>query len=112
MVTTPGRQQELDLHVEKEVEIDGIGMGVFNDGTPYLTGRGLARLCGVDNATIVRLADEWHEEIQKPRFTKVKDILTSRGVNISSPFIEIGESKYWTGAVCLAIGIDTCKPTL
>lgn len=108
MVTTPGRQQELDLHVEKEVEIDGIGMGVFNDGTPYLTGRGLARLCGVDNATIVRLG----AEIQKPRVTKVKDILTSRGVNINSPFIEIGESKYWTGAVCLAIGIDTCNPTL
>ena len=102
-ITAYEQQQELDLHVEKEVEINGIGMGVFNDGTPYLTGRGLARLCGVDNATIVRLGSEWNEDIQKPRITKIKDILSGRGVNTNSPYIEIGESKYWTGAVCLAV---------
>ena len=27
-------QHELDLKVEKEIEIDGIGMGVLSDGTP------------------------------------------------------------------------------
>jgi len=102
MLTT-GRQQELDLRVEKEVEIDGIGMGVLNDGTPYLTGRGLARLCGVDNAMIVRLGSEWSEEIQKPRVTKIKDILSGRGISIGSPFVEIANTRYWTGAVCVAV---------
>ena len=102
MLTTQS-QQKLDLRVEKEVEIDGIGMGVFNDGTPYLTGRGLARLCGVDNAMIVRLGSEWNEQIQKPRVTKIKDILSSRGVSINSPYIEIKGIKYWTGAVCIAV---------
>lgn len=101
-VTTP-IQHELDLHVEKEVEIDGIGMGVLNDGTPYLTGRGLARLCGVDNAMIVRLGSEWNEEIQKPRVTKIKDLLSSKGVSIESPYVDIGGTKYWTGAACISV---------
>lgn len=101
-VTIPA-QQELDLKVEKEVEIDGIGMGVLNDGTPYLTGRGLARLCGVDNAMIVRLGSEWDEVIQKPRVTKIKDILSSRGVSIESPYVEIDGARYWTGAACISV---------
>src|SRR5262245_15702863 len=33
------------LFVDREKEIDGIGMGVLSDGTAFLTGRGLARLC-------------------------------------------------------------------
>lgn len=36
-------QGTLDLQIQKQIEIDGIGMGVLNDGTPFLTGRGLAR---------------------------------------------------------------------
>lgn len=96
-------QHELNLSVAKEVEIDGIGMGVLSDGTPYLTGRGLARLCGVDNAMIVRLGAEWDETIQKPRVTKIKDILSGRGVDTRSPFVEIAGSKYWTGSVCVAV---------
>ena len=43
--TTLG-QLELRLRIEKEVEIDGVGMGVFSNGTAYLTGRGWARMCG------------------------------------------------------------------
>ena len=37
---TASAQQWRDLKVEKEVESDGIGMGVLSDGTLYLTGRG------------------------------------------------------------------------
>src|SRR5690242_7570641 len=40
----------LALEIDREIEIEGIGMGVFNDGTPFLNQRGLARLCGVENA--------------------------------------------------------------
>lgn len=100
---TPWDQRELDLRVEKEVEIDGVGMGVLSDGTPYLTGRGLARLCGVDNAQIVRLGSEWDEEQQKPRVSKIKDILYNRGIDISTPYVEIDGARYWTGAVCVAV---------
>lgn len=103
LITAATKQHELDLHVEKEIEIDGVGMGVLNDGTPYLTGRGLARICGVDNASIVRLGSEWTEELQKPRVTKIKSILENRGVSLVSPYVEINEARYWTGTVCLAV---------
>lgn len=101
--TAIGKQHELDLCVEKEIEIDGVGMGVFNDGTPYLTGRGLSRLCGVDNSMIVRIGAEWSEVVQKPRVTKIKDILNGRGLSFDSPFVEVADVKYWTGAVCIAV---------
>lgn len=39
-------QQEL-FHVERQIEIDGVEMGVLENGIPYLTGRGLERMCGV-----------------------------------------------------------------
>lgn len=45
---TKAGQFEMDLGIQKEVEIDGIGMGVLTDGTPYLNARGLARMCGPD----------------------------------------------------------------
>ncbi|MFU9135598.1 hypothetical protein [Erwinia tasmaniensis] len=35
------RQGEIALFPVKEKEVDGIQMGVLNDGTPYLTMRGL-----------------------------------------------------------------------
>ena len=56
-VTGP-RQGILPLSVAKEVEIDGVGMGVLSDGSAYLTARGLARLAGVDHTLILRLTDE------------------------------------------------------
>ncbi len=42
----------LDLGIEADTEVNGIGMGVLSDGTPYLNQRGLAALCGVQNAHI------------------------------------------------------------
>ncbi|MEL7452442.1 MAG: hypothetical protein AAGJ50_03605 [Pseudomonadota bacterium] len=44
--------KNLDLFIEKDTELGGIGMGVLSDGTPYLNQRGLAALCGVQNAHI------------------------------------------------------------
>jgi hypothetical protein len=44
---TPPEQRE--LFIDKQKEIDGVGMGVLSDGTAFLTGRGLARLCGISN---------------------------------------------------------------
>ncbi len=41
MVQNPRTPQqiELDLQIQKQVEIDGIGMGVLSDGTAFLTCR-------------------------------------------------------------------------
>ena len=34
----------LDLGIEKDAEINGIGMGVLSDGTPYLNPRARAAI--------------------------------------------------------------------
>lgn len=96
-------QGYLDLKVEKEVEVDGVGMGVLSDGTPYLTARGLARLCGVDGSVITRLGIDWTEELQKPRVNWIKNLLRQRGVLVASPYTECKGVKVWTGDVCLAV---------
>lgn len=65
-------------------DVDGgcfhsLGMGVLSDGTPFLTQRGLAALCGVENAHIGTISSQWHEEVPKPRINKIRDILARDG---------------------------------
>ena len=50
----PPLQVEL-FHVEKQIEIDGVEMGVLENGIPYLTESGLARMCGIDRKVLNRL---------------------------------------------------------
>jgi hypothetical protein len=57
---TPSTQGELFSTVERDV--GGIGMGVLSDGTPYLNQRGLAALCGVQNAHIGTISAQWRNE--------------------------------------------------
>lgn len=113
MVNTPNIQ--LKLQIEKEVEIDGVGMGVLNDGTAYLTSRGLARLCGVDVAAISRLGTEWREQLQKPRVSRIRETLESRGINLQTPYIDVDGTPAWSGSVCTAVleyyAFDTRTPT-
>jgi hypothetical protein len=101
------RQGKLDLGIERQIEIDGVGMGVLSDGTPFLTGRGLARLCGITHAQIQRLTTEWIEEAPKPRVTAIKDILKKRGIVLDSPYVSVvqrsGTFFAYSDAVCLAV---------
>jgi len=100
-------QGVLDLQVDKETEIQGIGMGVLSDGTPFLHQRGLATLCGVQNAHIGTISSDWNDGVQKPRITAIKDLLARRGHEIDLPHIECmrgGRSIYaYPDYVCLAI---------
>jgi hypothetical protein len=100
-------QQVLDLQIQKQIEIDGIGMGVLTDGTPFLTGRGLARLCGVSSGRISEMAADWDSPTM-PITTQVKKILQDRGVPIPEhPYIEIkqrsGAFTAYPDVVCLAV---------
>ena len=98
-------QGQLDLEVERD--IDGIGMGVLSDGTPYLNQRGLARLCGVQNAHIGTISSQWSEADQKPRITAIKNILTQAGAARHAAHMEIvhkGQVHYcYPADVCLAV---------
>ncbi len=100
-------KSQLNLFVDKELEIDGIGMGVLSDGTAFLTGRGLARLCGVSNARIVELGQNWNIESKNAMVEGVKKILQDKGLMGEKPYIEIkqrsGMFYAYSDAVCLAV---------
>ena len=57
------KQGSLDLNVERQAEVNGLEMGVLSDGTPFLTGRALALLCGVHHRAIQDLTADWGEQI-------------------------------------------------
>ena len=98
---------QLDLFIEKQKEIDGIGMGVLSDGTAFLNGRGLARLCGINNARIVELGQNWNLKTPNQMTQGIKSILQDKGVLISAPYIEINQRSgtYYAYAdtLCLAV---------
>ncbi|KAA0068523.1 hypothetical protein [Rhodanobacter sp. T12-5] len=101
------KQGELSLGIEKQIEIDGVGMGVLSDGTPFLTGRGLARLCGIRHFALQELTGEWLDQASKPRVTRLKEILASRNIVLQSPYVEViqnGAAVYaYPETFCLAL---------
>jgi len=102
------RQGVLDLGIGKQIEIDGIGMGVLSDGTPFLTERGLARLCGVNHFVIQGIASEWSDTPAKARITNIKDLLGQRGLVVPNhPYIAItqrsGTFFAYSDVICLAV---------
>ena len=95
----------LDLEIERDV--GGIGMGVLSDGTPYLNQRGLAVLCGVQNAHIGTISSQWNEPDQKPRISAIKAILAKSNSEAQTAHVEVyHKSKVhycYPAEVCLAI---------
>lgn len=101
------QQAFLDIKICKQIEIDGVGMGVLTDGTPFLTGRGLARLCGIDSSRISEITNDWHTS-QRPVTIRIKKILLDRGIDAADKtYIEVtdnGISFYaYSDIFCLAV---------
>jgi len=94
-------------HVERQAEINGVEMGVLENGVPYLTQRGLARMCGIDDKVLHRLGANWEEERQKPRGQEIDKLL--RDSNYQEPTLYLKsdlngtEINAYTEPVCLAI---------
>lgn len=107
LATQSVAQGILDLGIQKQVEIDGIGMGVLSDGTAFLTGRGIARLCGVAHRAIQDLSNEWLSGQSFSRVTNVKAILEAHGLPSGAPYVEIKQGNNvffaYPDAVCLAM---------
>lgn len=102
-----GPNRQLPLFVDKEKEIDGVGMGVLSDGTAFLTGRGLARLCDVSNPRIVEMGQNWKLDAPNPLTKGVRKILQEKGMLPESPYIAIeqrsGMFYAYPDYVCLAV---------
>lgn len=100
-------QLDLNLEIAVEREIDGIGMGVLSDGSPFLNIRGLANMCGVDSSMITRITSDWIATPLKPREQKIRELVRAQGADDSIAFIAIEKSgtinHIIPSAVCMAI---------
>lgn len=99
--------QSVFVGIIKTADYGEIGMGVLSDGTPYLNQRGLAAMCGVQNAHIGTISAQWNDIEQKPRVIAVKKVLGKAGYTAAAAHVEImhsGKSHYcYPAEICLAI---------
>ena len=100
-------QCDLPLGIEKDTELGEIGMGVLSDGTPYLNQRGLAALCGVQNAHIGTISSQWNDDRQLPRIAAIKAVLGKAGYSANAAHVELaykGRTHYcYPAEVCLTV---------
>ncbi|MCS6814151.1 MAG: hypothetical protein NZ772_11405, partial [Cyanobacteria bacterium] len=94
------------LDVMQSVEVGGIEMGFLTDGTLFLTGRSLAKICGVSNSTIVEWTNDNPGKGNRTRDRKLAEILTRRGFEGDRLFIRARYKRRWITAfpdvVCMA----------
>jgi len=106
-LTTTPEQLRFDLDIAVEREVDGVGMGVLSDGTPFLNIRGLARMCGVDHSLIVRITGDWVETPLKAREAKIRELVRAQGADDTIAFIALIKDgtihHAIPAAVCMAI---------
>lgn len=109
--TAPLKQIPLDLGIEVEKDINGIEMGVLENGIPYLTQRGLSVVSGVARSLIYDITKEWEAHyndavIGKDRISFFKDYLFKNGFQEPSLHIETvqnGSIHYaYPDIVCMA----------
>lgn len=105
-ILVPTIQQQL-FHVEKQIEFDGVEMGVLENGIPYLTESGLARMCGIDRKVLNRLAINWPDEKLKPRGGHIAKLLEQSGYLEDALFLKSehkgSDVNAYTEPVCLAL---------
>ena len=97
-----------DMSANVQVVIDGVEMGVLSDGTPYLTARGLARMCDVSHTTIGRMVSGWSSEKAKPRGRKIVELLAEQGYYKADLHME----AQWEGKRVLALSDAVCMAIL
>lgn len=59
-------QLPLDLGIEIQKDINGVEMGVLENGIPYLTQRGLSNVSGVVRSVIQAITKEWEDHFNDP----------------------------------------------
>lgn len=83
-----GKKQQLVLkgvQVHVSSEVNGLEMGVLSDGTAYLSGRALSKLCDVANSSIVDATADW---ASGKRTSKLSQWLMERGLSRDSLYVK------------------------
>jgi hypothetical protein len=105
------KQLPLDLGIEIQKDINGIEMGVLENGIPYLTQRGLSGVTGVTRSVIQTITKEWEDHhgdviLGKDRISFFKQYLFSKG--FTEPKLHLETVQYGTvhyaypDVVCMA----------
>lgn len=77
-------QLPLDLGIEVQRDVNGIEMGVLENGIPYLTQRGLSTITGIARFAIQGITKEWEDQFEdeilgKDRASFFKEYLFRNG---------------------------------
>ena len=106
------KQTLLDLDIELQRDINGIEMGVLENGIAFLTQNGLAEVVGVARSVIFDIKNDWEEAYQngvfsKGRITFIQERLMADGYNEPTLYVSFtkdGTVHYaYPDVVCMAI---------
>jgi len=86
------------LQTQVSTTVNGIEMGVLPDGTAYMTGRALSKLCGVRNSSLSEATTDWASNAPGERTTRLARWLEQQGVTRDSLYVQ-GEKPVVAGKV-------------
>lgn len=93
------RQLLLPMKVAFSQVVDDLEMGILQDGRAYLSGRSLAKLCGVYPGTINQQGINWRGGIRQGRLAKM---LEAAGITRNQLHFDTGTREYgYTDDVCI-----------
>lgn len=89
----PPSQYVLDIGVEVQRDVNGVEMGVLENGVPFLTQTGLAKISGVARSVIFDISQDWEahfadEILTKDRISWIKEYLFRNGYTEPKLYIE------------------------
>jgi len=108
----PPKQYVLDIGVETQRNVNGVEMGVLENGVAYLTQTGLADMAGVARSVIFDISQDWEASYNDPLLTKdrisfIKQYLFSKGYNEPKLYIETYKDgsphNAYPDIVCMAV---------
>lgn len=103
-------KKPVQLPIEYEVvstkEVNGLEMGVLKNGTAFLTGRGLAKVCGVAHPAILKWSVKLAQEGGNLGGSKIGEMLMAQGFlggNLYIPTHHEGQPVHaYPDSVCMA----------
>lgn len=108
----PSKQLVLDIGVEVERNVNGIEMGVLENGIPFLTQTGLAGITGVARSVIFDISQDWESQyntdvLPAGRMAFIRERLMANGYNEPKLFIQTIKDgapyNAYPDIVCMAI---------
>jgi transcriptional regulator with XRE-family HTH domain len=86
MLMSQMEKKQIEMTAITSGDSNGVELGVFENGTGFLTGRGLASVCGVAPSAVNEWANEFDANSGKPRDETLYKILKANGFDGSALF--------------------------